>query len=322
MSPQFLLEGRSLDELTREATELYGADARIVRAERVLDTGVAGFLGRRHLEVTVEVPVPSRAEMFPARAVGATARGPVHAAIPAPHALSDRAGILALLDTADSDEDDVNADLVDRASPLQVTPLLVTPLLVTPDLSTESTELTELLARLGEDRAGRSVPVPLSAPGDLVLVVGLGDAARQVTASMVAGADAASGTGWAVYGAGPTEPSPRPWLGGRWDAVRARALAVEVREAVLVACDLGSITAGLPHLDGAASLGADQVWVVVDARHKPDDTRAWVDRVRSLTDVDALAVVGAGESLSPHTVNGLRIPVGWVDGSPAPRTVL
>ncbi len=311
---QFLLEGRSLDELTREATELYGAGARIVRADRVLDAGVAGFLGRRHLEVMVEVPDPSDAGV-PAAPAGSVLTGPAHPATPA-HALNDRAGILALLDHADSDEDDVNADLIDRAAFVPVTP----------DLSTESTELTELLARLGEDRAGRAVPTLLSAPGDLVLVVGLGDSARHVTASMAAAAgdDAAGGGGWAVYGTGTgTAGSPaRPRLGGRWDAVRARALAVEVRAAVLVDCDLGSPTAGLPHLYGAASLGADQVWVVVDARHKPDETRAWVDRVRSVTDIDALAVIGAGESLSAHTVNGLRLPVGWVDGLPAPRTVL
>ncbi len=309
--PQFLLEGRSLEELTREATELYGAEARIVRADRVLDPGVAGFLGRRHLEVMVEVPDTHDGEPSPGGSGGATGRA--HPGTRA-HALSDRAGILALLDNADSDEDDVNADLVDRSAPVAVAP----------DLSTESSELTELLARLGQDRAGRAVPAPLSAPGDLVLVVGIGDSAHQVAASMVAisGEVPGGGPGWVAYGTGPPGSSGRPRLGGRWDAVQARALAVEVGAAVLVDCDLGSPMVGLPHLDGAASLGADQVWVVVDARHKPEDTRAWVDRVRSLTDIDALAVIGAGESHSPHTVNGLRVPVGWVDGLPAPRTVL
>ncbi len=312
--PQFLLEGRSLDELTREATELYGAGARIVRADRVLDAGVAGFLGRRHLEVMVEVPDTHDGEPSPVGSGGATARP--HPGTRA-HALNDRAGILALLDEADSDEDAVNAEIVDRTAAVPVAP----------DLSTESSELAELLARLGQDRAGRVVPAPLSAPGDLVLVVGIGDSAHQVAASMVAvaGEAMAGGVGaadWVLYRAGSNGSSVRPRLGGRWDAVQARALAVEVGAAVLVDCDLGSPMAGLPHLDGVASLGADQVWVVVDARHKPEDTRAWVDRVRSFADIDALAVIGAGESQSPHTVNGLHVPVGWVDGLPAPRTVL
>ncbi|MER7071865.1 hypothetical protein [Terrabacter sp. NPDC000476] len=360
MAPQFLLEGRSLDELTREATELYGADARIVRAERVLDPGVAGFLGRRHLEVMVEVPDQPR----PPSEAGPDTRTADVVVAPAGHVLSDRAGILALLDDADSSEDDVNADLVGRAdrptglarvtgpvgpaghpgapdpagAPGPVAPVVETrapvpgaplagapvrPATVVPDVSTESPQLTELLARLGDDRAGRAVPAPLSAPGDLVLVVGLGDSALHVTASMleVAGGGG-TGSGWAVYGAGASAPAARPRLTGRWDAVRSRALAVEVGAAVLVACDPGSPTGGLPHLEAAASLAPDQVWVVVDARHKPDDTSAWVDRVRAVMEVDALAVVGAGESLSPHTVNWLRVPVGWVDGMPAPRTVL
>lgn len=351
MAPQFLLEGRSLDELTREAAELYGSDARIVRAERVLDPGVAGFLGRRHLEVMVEVPDLPRVQ--PEAGADVPTTGVVVA--PAGHVLRDRAGILALLDDADSSEDDVNADLVGRTerplgparalgpasalggvapvvepwAPVAGLPLAgalgapVRPATVVPDVSTESPQLTELLARLGDDRAGRAVPAPLSAPGDLVLVVGLGDSALHVTASMleVAGG-AATGSGWAVYGAGATAPATRPRLTGRWDAVRSRALAVEVGAAVLVACDPGSPTGGLPHLEAAASLAPDQVWVVVDARHKPDDTSAWVERVRAVMEVDALAVVGAGESLSPHTVNWLRVPVGWVDGLPAPRTVL
>ena len=94
--PQFLLEGRSLEELTREATELYGAEARIVRADRVLDPGVAGFLGRRHLEVMVEVSDTHDGEPSPGGSGGATGRA--HPGTRA-HALSDRAGILALLET-------------------------------------------------------------------------------------------------------------------------------------------------------------------------------------------------------------------------------
>lgn len=72
--------------------------------------------------------------------------------------------------------------------------------------------------------------------------------------------------------------------------------------------------------DALAALGAidpDQVWVVVDAGRKPDDTQRWVDRVATAVDIAALAVVGAASTATPQTVNSLGIPVGWVDGAPA-----
>ncbi|WP_323102039.1 hypothetical protein [Intrasporangium sp. YIM S08009] len=320
MAPQFLLEGRSLDELAREATHLYGDGARIVRAERVLDAGIAGFLGRRHLEVTVDVPDSRVPRVVPIQ--------------PALHVLGDRAGILALLDSADRAEDDVNADVTaaadadaGRDGEAHAGPHVGRDGDGDP-VSTESAGLSDLLARLGDDRdrTGRPaerIPVLLSAPGDLVLVVGLEDTARHVAAGMVDASTAADGhVGYDLHGSGATDPRGLSYLAGRWDAARARALAVESGTTVLVACGLGPTSAGLPHLEAAAALGADQVWLVVDARHKHDDTSAWVDHVLGSVEVDALAVVGAGDSRSAHTVNDLGLPVGWKDGEPAPRTVL
>ena len=312
MAQQFLLEGRSLDELAREATHLYGDGARIVRAERVLDAGIAGFLGRRHLEVTVEVPDARAPRVVPVQ--------------PALHVLGDRTGILALLDSADRAEDDVNADAYadvnDEPTAGTDGPVSTEP------VSTESPGLADLLARLGDDgdrtrRPAERVPVLLSAPGDLVLVLGLEDTARQVAATMVAAsASTTGGPGHVLHAAGATDAHGLAYLAGRWDAARARATAVESGTTVLVACGLGPTAAGLPQLGAATALAPDQVWLVVDARHKPDDTGAWVDHVRASVPVDALAVVGAGESRSAHTVNDLGVPVGWTDGEPAPRTVL
>jgi hypothetical protein len=295
---QYLLRGRSLDELAREATELYGADARIVRAERVLDAGLPGFLGRRHLEVTVQVPDPAARELVPAA--------------PAVHVLGRRAGIAALLESADSTEDDVNAAIEERAGP-PVSQQAV---------STESPGFAEILSRLGDEVRADPVPAPLSAPGDLVLVLGLENSADSVIRSMGEAPPREGTGGWELYSAGAIGLPDRPHLAGWWDAVRARALAVEAGTAILAAGALGSPAAGLPNLRAAAALGADQVWLVVDARHKPDETREWVESVRRTIGVDALAVIGAGDTRSVHTVNRLAIPVGWVDGSPAPRTVL
>jgi hypothetical protein len=298
LAQRFLLRGGSLDELAREAAELYGVDARIVRAERVLDAGLAGFLGRRHLEVTVHVPDAGDFEVVPVE--------------PAVHQLGGRTGIAALLESADSTEEHLNASLGGRTGshPLRQS------------VSTESLDFAELLTRLGTEVRAAAVPAPLSAPGDFVLVLGLENSADLVIRSMVEPTALPGAGGWDLYSAGAAGLPDRPHLAGWWDVVRARALGVETGTAVLAACDLGLAAEGLPHLGAAAALAPDQVWLVVDARHKPDETGEWVDLVRETMRVDALAVIGASETRSADTVNRLGIPLGWVDGSPAPRTVL
>ncbi|MGT2463336.1 hypothetical protein [Sinomonas atrocyanea] len=313
MAQQFQLRGASLEDLTREAAETYGAAARIVRAERVLDGGLGGFLGRRHIEVTVLVPDDDE---------------PVVALAPAvPHALTARTGIAALLEEAETAEDALHTADRPRGGrprggpaegPADGPPLRA--------VSTEATDFEALLQRLRREVDAGDVPAPLCAPGDLVLVLGVGGAARFVAESMAKHAESAEhprqGARWELYGAGAVVLADRPHLAGRWDAVTARAAAVEAGRAALVACSLGPVADGLPHLEGAAELAADQVWLVVDARHKPEDTADWTDRVRGALPVDALAVLGAGETRTAHTVNRLGLPLGWVDGSPAPRTVL
>ncbi|AMM31435.1 hypothetical protein SA2016_0745 [Sinomonas atrocyanea] len=319
MAQQFQLRGASLEDLTREAAETYGAAARIVRAERVLDGGLGGFLGRRHIEVTVLVPDDDE---------------PVVALAPAvPHALTARTGIAALLEEAETAEDALHTAARPRGGRTPGGPAEGPAHGAPPRaVSTEATDFEALLQRLRREVDAGDVPAPLSAPGDLVLVLGVGGAARAVAQSMAEHAGPADqqgpaehprqGARWELYGAGAVVLADRPHLAGRWDAVTARAAAVEAGRAALVACSLGTVADGLPHLEGAAELAADQVWLVVDARHKPEDTADWTDRVRGALPVDALAVLGAGETRTAHTVNRLGLPLGWVDGSPAPRTVL
>ena len=55
MPQQLLLEGADLESLMVRAREEYGADARIVRAEKVRSGGFMGFFAREHFELTVEV---------------------------------------------------------------------------------------------------------------------------------------------------------------------------------------------------------------------------------------------------------------------------
>lgn len=296
-------------DLAREAAQTYGATARIVRAERVLDGGLGGFLGRRHIEVTVHVPDEDEPAV-------------VAVAPDVPHVLDARAGIAALLEEAESAEDALQFGAAPRAAREGAGR----------SVSTEATDFDALLHRLRREVDAGAVPAPLASPGDLVLVLGLEGTAGIVVRSFAEHplpaehALAAEHPGpearWQLFGAGAVGLDDRPYLAGRWDATAARALAVEDARAALVACSLGTVAAGLPHLEAAAELGADQVWLVVDARHKPEDTAQWADRVRSTLAIDALAVLGAGETRTAHTVNRLGIPLGWVDGSPAPRTVL
>jgi hypothetical protein len=280
-----ILRGPSLEALTRSAVALYGPEARIVRAERVLEPGLAGLLGRRHIEATVLVPEP----------------GPEAPVVP--HSLAGRAGIAALLDDADRAEEAPHSS----------------------EVSTQGERFDVLLERLrGEFDPPPEPRVPrmLDGVGDFVLVVGFGGAPLEVVNWM---------------SRGEAEPCARATAGdlmGDWphlevplDAISARADAVERDVPLLVAFTLGPLDSLDASLAAAAALRADQVWLVVDARHKPEETAEWVEaasscfRAAGLT-VNALAVVGAAETRSPQTVNALGIPVGWVDGSPAPRTVL
>jgi hypothetical protein len=62
------------------------------------------------------------------------------------------------------------------------------------------------------------------------------------------------------------------------------------------------------------SLEPTMTWAVVEAFRKPDDIAAWAD---FLGGVDALAVIGLDETVSPAAVLRSGIPVGRIDGRPA-----
>jgi hypothetical protein len=106
----------------------------------------------------------------------------------------------------------------------------------------------------------------------------------------------------------------RTALTDRRSALLARADGVE--RGTVVFCAFG-VEPGADPVHSLAAIDPDQVWVVVDAGRKPEDTQRWVDRITAVVDVAALAVVGAASTATPHTVNTLGIPVGWVDGAPA-----
>lgn len=155
-------------------------------------------------------------------------------------------------------------------------------------------------------------PAPLTGVGDLVVLIGLGEDAMDaaLTMSMAAGgADVRTAGELSAYG--------HLHVDGRQSATAARAHAVVTERTVLVAFGLDKARHALARVQSVAALSADQIWVVVDAGRKHEDTARWVSVLSAQLNVSAVAVVGAAETGSPESVNGLGLPVGWIDGRPA-----
>ena len=161
-------------------------------------------------------------------------------------------------------------------------------------------------------RLRESVPVPLSGTGDLVVLIGLDDDALDTALAMstaVGGADVRTAGKLSAYG--------HLHVDGRQDATAARAHAVMTDQTVLVAFGLGKARDALARLQSVAALSADQLWVVVDAGRKQEDSARWVGVLAAQLDIAAVAVVGAADTATPETVNTLGLPVGWIDSGQA-----
>ena len=294
------LSGSSLEELQARVSDDYGPQARILSAELVTVGGIGGFLARRHYEVTVDVP---------AEIMGDSA----HTAIVDSFDVRPRTGLAALLADAEYQETDYhNADSLEG-------------------VSTQSAEFDELVNELVKSTRGPSgrrrkapaeaqrltakeCPSLATKPGDLSVVVGLGEDSVSVARSMARHCFPNLDDPPGVYAAGMGHGAKIPRMADRSAATAARAVGVERRYPVFVAFGLGD---GPEVRDGAARLallGADHVWVAVDARRKPADTALWVGQVARAVVIHALAVEGAAWTASPETVDELGIPIGWVDG--------
>lgn len=288
------LEGESLEAILADARRAHGPGVRIVSAERVITGGIRGLFGRQHFEAVVEVD-----DAPPGRPGGAGRRAARGAGtFPA----ARRPGIAALLDEADG---------ADRLRPSAADDLTV---------STGGEEFAALLDELvagtspAAARPGGAVP---AAPGDLVLLVGAGDAAQHVAPALADGLGVLVAPA-AVGARAATAPgaSRVPGADGDRTATEARARGVRAGAATVVAATAGPgrAPAGAELRRVADDLGPEQVWAVVDASRKPDDTHAWLDAVRRHVPVDAVVVVGRGLTATPGTVEGLGLPVAWDAG--------
>jgi hypothetical protein len=280
---RFQLEGTSLDELNARVLEEHGPHARVVAVRAVTTGGIQGFFAQRRFQIDVDVP-------------DGTARD-VHA-----FDLPTRAGIALLLDDADSVEARIRA-----ADTL-------------PDVSTSSESFDTLMADLTLNTAPPtpSLPIvtaraprlqaPLSAPGDLVIVVGLGSDALTIAREMTI----ASGTA-ELRVAGECSSDGVKRVSDRRGVLAARAQGVRDQFGIIVALGLQRVGLDEAGADALEFLQGDQVWVAVDAGRKPADTGRWVAAVAAISHVDAVAVIGRGATSSPNTVNELGLQVGWVE---------
>ncbi|WP_334172903.1 hypothetical protein [Sinomonas sp.] len=171
-----------------------------------------------------------------------------------------------------------------------------------------SAMLHDLGAPLMVDEQGRGGP--LRAPGSLIVVAAPHDAALGPAMAL------AEAVGGQLYTSGLLEAYGRPSLEGRREAAAAREQGAALGKPVVVAFGLGRPAWTASNAAAAERLRADQVWLVVDARHKHADTASWVAAVQTRLVVHALAVTGIGETSTPGTVERLGVPVGWTDQSP------
>jgi len=292
---RFLLKGPTVQNLQAQVRLEYGSDARIILVERVTVGGIRGFFAREHFEATVE--------LLPKRRTG-------RAVLDTPA----RLGIAALLDDADRAEAHSNGVAGD------------------PGVSTASPDFAALMDDLTFATAPPApVPPPrpplgeapayLARPGDLVLVIGLTDEGLDVARAIAGGS---AGRALRVGGALAARGIDR--VDDRRDALGARARGVELSEVVFLAFGLSrpGMTVATDLAMRAASLtsvAADQVWVVVDAGRKSEDTAQWVQAVAESVGIDGVLAMGRGLTSTPDSVYDLQLPVRWLDpAAPAPTS--
>ncbi|TFB69660.1 hypothetical protein E3O06_15140 [Cryobacterium glaciale] len=309
MEPKrFLLEGPTLRELQERVVAEHGANATIIAAERVTVGGIRGFFARQHYEITVEVLEPAQRKRS------------AHAGLD----ISARLGIAALLDDADEAES--------QLYPAQPSPQLSTASDGFARLMDELTFATgrtviptsagvpdaepapvEAPAPVSASKLARPpVPAPLTRPGDLVLVVGLEQDPLTIARLMLR-----------VAGAGELRISGTlledriERVDDRRGAVLARANGVAIGHSTFIAYGLEPASDAVARAATLTAIGADQVWVVVDASRKSEDTIRWVNMVVTAVQVHAVAALGRQFTTSPATVDDLGLPVQWMDGRAA-----
>jgi hypothetical protein len=281
-SIRFRFDDVSREALTARVRSEFGASARIISASEVRVGGVGGFFARRYVDVVVDVP---------------------NAPNPATRSRSGAVGLAALLEEAERAE---RQDLPPKGPP------------VIPVVSTQSADFEMLMSDLQSysDLSPKSglveapgAPKLYDEPGGLVLFAGLGDDALVVARSL------ARSVRWSdVRMGGRILGDGLPRVDDRRSAAEYRAKCIAVGSVGLLAWGVGIGSSGVQSsLSSLRAVDADQIWVVVDAARKADDTAAWVGMLRSGINVSAIAVLHSVETASPDSVGALGLPIGWSD---------
>jgi len=278
-STRLRLDPKELRGAAARVRAEFGPHARILSAEEIRVGGIAGFFARRLYEIVVEHPEARDDQPDPAPRMS---------------------GIAALLEQAERDE----SFLPGAAGAGSAR-----------GISTQSDDFSSILGALAVsiDAPVATAP-PESArfrpePGGLLAIVGLRDDALRVAL------DVAGGSPGAQLGVSGDLGGTLPRVDDRRDAVSLRARGVEADAIAIVAVGLGS---GGPIAEANASriplLGADAVWVAVDATRKPDDTARWVAAVTAAVPVREMAVLDAPLTESPESVHDLGLRQAWPTG--------
>ncbi|WP_413601987.1 hypothetical protein [Curtobacterium sp. Curtsp57] len=287
----------TLDDVRDAVRAEFGPAARIVSAEKVTSGGIGGLFRRAHVEATVEVL--DTTDVPTARV--AIADGPaVRVGIAALLADADEAEArIAAADGTSSTRADAFASVLDgfvadgiapgpaagAGRPEGGDPSLPSGAAVMPGGPSTVSDVDAAASRRVLAAGRPSVPAVLSADGDLVVLVGrAGDV------------DAAAGLFAARHDLRATDASDR--RGG----ILARADGVRAGYALL----------GVATWDDRRTLDGlvpDQVWIVVDAGRKTEDSRAMVSAVASVVTVAGVLSIGASETATPDSVHELGLPV-------------
>lgn len=305
MSPTRLQrDGATLEAVRDAVREEFGPAARIIAAERVTTPGIAGLFRRAHVEATIEVPSPDEAPT----AVVAIADGP-----------AQRAGIAALL--ADAEAAEARIAAADGTGSTRADAFAsVLDGFVADGIAPASAAA----GRSRSDQGGsRLQAVPDTLPGGSVRLL---DAAA-------APDDAVVPSGAVVPPVRPAVPAVRSADGdlvllvgraGDVDAVAGlfatrhalrQTAAADRRSGILARADGvrdGATVLAVAAWDDQATieaLGADQVWLVVDAGRKTEDAVAMLRAVATHVAVAGVVAIGAAETATPESVHLLGVPV-------------
>jgi hypothetical protein len=271
------LEPKELRGAAARVRAEFGPEARIVAADEIRVGGIAGFFAKRMYELLIDHPADWTPPVAPAPQLS---------------------GIEALLAQAEELE--------------SVLPAVVP--VDAPPVSTNSDEFSNVLGALTASvgvSLAEEPPHPArfrAEPGALLVIAGLRDDALRVAADVAA---SIPGAQLAMSG---DVAAALPRVDDRRTATALRAQSVESGGVAIVAIGLG---AGGPLAEANASrvglLGADAVWVAVDATRKHDDTARWVAAVRAAVPVREMAVLDAALTESPESVHDLGLRRVWPD---------